>query len=371
MALVERTWKDGKTKTFWAAIYQNGRTVFVNCGHSKVAARDLHDRLITKGREGTLPHGKDVRFSTLVERYLANGTHHLREQSITAYKSRLRNHLMPYFSEMKVRRGVSAASIGAWIAWQRHNKVSDLTIRRCLVTLSAVLSYATSINLVTENACAKVEAPPKAQDGGVDYVLSPEQVSLLIKHTPKGNDRCLMVFMFMAGARPSEICEARFGDCDWNVGTITISRTATKTGSNAPKNGASRVIPLAPSLRRAMSEQKRAMNAGSGDLCFPTIRGKRRDMQRYARDVLRPSLTRAGLRVPDGSAVNYLGRKTFISTLISQGASIKMVSDMVGSSPAQILKTYQKVRQEDATAAIDRMDAMMVGDRRGTRSEVA
>lgn len=375
MAIVERVSKDKKTKTFWCVVRQNGKSVWVNGGHSKKAARELHDVLATKGRANSLAVARDVRFGVLVERYLMDGSHDLRSQTISTYKSRLENHLLPFFSDTRVRQSCTTEAIQRYITWQRHEKVSDKVIRASLVTLSAVLTYAVNISLLSENPChsGKVR-PPKIVDEGVEYVLSPEQVALLIQNTPKGNDRALMQFLCLTGARPLEASEARFGDVNWVDKTITIARTATRTGANAPKNGTSRVVSLAPSLVRALSGQKIALNAGSDDLCFPTVRGRRRDMSRYARDVLRPSLSRAGLPVPEGSRSAYLCRKTLISSLINNGASVKLVSDMVGSSSAQILKTYTKVRREDATDAVNRLDVMVTTDkrkRRDTQSEVA
>lgn len=370
MALVERNYKG--TKTYWIAVHQNGKQVWVNGGHQKRAAQELHDRLATKGRESQLPTARDIKFSELVDRYLVNGTHHLREQTITTYKSRLDNHLLPFFSDVKVRRGVTTEAIGRWIAYEKHLMATDHTIRRCLVTLSAVLSHAVDIGLISQNPVAKIKT--KKNEGvatGVDYVLSAEQTALLIKHTPSGNDRALMTMMFHTGARPSECSELRFGDCDWNAQTITISRTATKKGQNGTKNGLARVVPMTPALRHELQEQKRLMNAGTDDLVFPTKNGKRRDMQRFARDILRPSLTRSGLRVPEGSAVNYLARKTCISLLISQGASPSLVAQVVGSSAQQILKTYTKVRQEDTVAAMHRFAASMTTDARDTNGTIA
>jgi integrase len=284
----------------------------------------------------------------------------------------LDNHLLPFFSDTKVRRGVTTEAIGRWIAYKKHLGSSDLTIKRCLVTLGAVMSYAVAINLVSQNPVARVKTI-RTSDGatGVDYVLSAEQVALLINRTPKGCDRALMRMMFTTGARPSECSELRFGDCDWNAGTITISRTATKNGSNGTKNGLTRVVPMTPDLRHELQEQKRVMNAGVDDLVFPTIRGRRRDMQRFAKDILRPSLTRSGLRVPEGSAVNYLARKTFISLMISQGASPSLVALLVGSSAQQILRTYTKVRQEDTVAAMQRLAASMTTASSDTTSEFA
>jgi len=361
VAIVERAHKDG-SKTFWCVVRQNGKQVWINGGHQRRAAQELHDELATKGRHNALPTARDIKFGILTERYFSNGCHDLRSQTISAYRSRTKNHLLPFFGDVRVRQGVSTEAVGRWIAWQRHKGVSDKTVRSSLVTLSAIMSYAVSINLVMDNPCHKVR-PPKVKNEGVDHTLTPEQTKTLIRNTPnKGSDRALMSFLVMTGCRPSEAAELRWRDIVWQEHMVIISRTATRQGSNEPKNGKSRRIPLAASLVRAMGEQKQAANGGLDDLCFPAVRGGRRDMGRFARDALRPALTRAGLSVPDGSDSLYILRKSLASNLLQQGESVKLIGDMLGQSPEVLLKHYTKVRQEDATAAISRIAAMMVGD---------
>jgi integrase len=370
MSLVERQNKDG-SKTFWAVVYQNGKQVWVNAGRQRRAAQELHDRLATAGRDNLLPTMRDIKFSVLCERYLANGTHHLREQSITTYRSRLDSHLLPFFSDMKVRRSCSTEAIQRWIAWERHNGTSDKSIKRCLVALSAVLSYAVAINLITANPCSRVKAP-KVEDGGVDYTLTPEQIQALIDMTPK-SERGLMTFLCHTGSRPSEACEVRWRDINWRDALVIISRTAigSSGGSNATKNSRTRTVPLTPSLLAALREQHKCVSNHQNDLVFPTTYGRRHQMQRWAKDVLRPSVIRAGLAVPEGSDKNYITRKSFITGMLSRGESVALVSEIVGASPATLLKHYAKHRTEDAAAAMQRMDAMFTTASSDTDGDIA
>ena len=368
MALIERVHKDG-TKTFWAVVYQNGKQVWVNAGNSYRVARDFHDTIATAGRTNRIPTARDIPLRVLVERYLANGTHHLREQSITTYKSRLDTHLLPFFGEMKVRRSCSTEAIQRWIAWERHNGTSDKTIKRCLVTLSAVMSYAVAINLITDNPVSRVKAP-KVTDGGVDYTLNEQQIISLIAHTPK-LQRPLMMMLCFTGCRPSEACEVRWGDINHRDGLVIIRRTATKQGANETKNSKTRIVPFVPELVRELSEQHKRVPHDKNDLVFPTIRGRRYEMQRWANDVLRPSLNRAGLAVPAGSDRNYITRKSFITLMLGRGESVALISELVGASPATLLKHYAKHRTEDAVAAMQRMSASMSAQDRDTSGNIA
>jgi len=369
MALVERVSKDGRTKTYWCVVRQNGKSVWVNGGHQKRAAKSLADELATAGRQNTLATMKDIRLGVLVERYLADGCHSLRSQTVSSYESRLKNHLLPNFSNMKVRGSLTTQAINQWITLAKLNGTSDKSIKSALVTLSAVLTYAVSIGLIRDNPVRRVRSP-RTTDAGVEYTLNPEQTQAVINATPsKGGDKSLMLFLAQTGSRPSEACEVRFSDISWREHTITISRTATRTGTNGTKTDKSRVIPLSASLLLAIGHQKKTLNAEPNDLIFPTVRGHRRQMQRFAAEVLRPALTRVGLRVPDGSQSLYILRKSAASNLLQNGESVALVASVLGQSPEVLLKHYAKVRQADATAAIDRLDAMM-GDRRDTKGKV-
>jgi integrase len=237
------------------------------------------------------------------------------------------------------------------------------------VTLSAVLSYAVRINLITDNSVSRVKAP-KTTDGGVDYTLSEAQTAALVAHTPK-SERALMMFLCFTGSRPSEACEVRFGDINHRDALVIIRRTATNKGANATKNSRVRTVPLVPDLMSAIREQMKVVPHGKNDLVFPTVNGQRHQMQRWATDVLRPSINRAGLAVPEGSDRNYLTRKSFITQMLNRGESIALVSELVGASPATLLKHYTRHRTEDAVAAMQRMSASMATDARDTTSEFA
>jgi integrase len=368
MSVVTRVLKSGKV-VYYAVVRQNGRQVYQRCD-SKRLAKDLNAEMSVAAKNNALAVAKDVRFSVLVERYLADGCHSLRSQTISSYESRLKNHLLPYFSDIKVRRGLTTEVINQFVTLARHRGTSDKSIKSALVTLSAVLTYAVSIGLIRDNPCHRVRAP-RTNDAGCEYTLNPEETQAVVNATPsKNGDKSLMLFLAQSGARPSEACEVRFSDVSWREHTITISRTATRHGVNGTKTDKSRTIPLSASLLLAISAQKRALNAEPNDLIFPTVRGHRRQMQRFASDVLRPALTRAGLRVPEGSRSLYILRKSAASNLLQQGESVAVCASVLGQSPEVLLKHYAKVRSEDATAAIDRLDAMMAGDKRDTSGVV-
>jgi len=361
IAIVERQNKNG-TRVYYAVVRQNSKSVWLNCGSSRMLAKERHDEYAVQGRRGQIPTRRDMTFQRLSEDYFAHGCPDLREQTIRSYKCKAKNHLLPFFGDERVRRNITTERIQIWIRWCSDRGVSATSIRAAFTVLSAILSCAVNTNLIHDNPCRKVRLP-KVERGGVDTILSPAQISRLISHTPnRGGDRVLMQFLAMTAVRPSEASEARWRDVSWANATVAISRTAistTSTASNPTKTGKARIIPIAPSLLAALSGWKQERYGGEDDLIFPSIRGGRRDMMRYARDVLRPALTRAGLgsEIPEGSRSLYLLRKSSGSAMLASGVAPNLVAEILGHDVTTLLKYYAVTRAEDGQNAIKMLDS--------------
>lgn len=373
MAVVERRLKSGK-KVYYAAVRQGSRVIYKHCGGSKRLAAEVSAQYSVAARNNRLPTMRDIKFSALTDKFFADGCHGRRGQTVAAYQSRAKNHLTPFFGDLKVRQGVTVERVNQWVGWMRERSKGDACIKSAFTALSSILTYAVDINLITDNPCRRVRLRIAAT-GGVDYIITPEQTKSLIQNTPERNgDRCLLAFLALTGCRPSEGVETRWRDISFSSKTVVISRTATRAAdkTNPTKTGKSRVVPLSPSLARMLGVWKRETNGSGDDLVFPAVRGGRRDPQKYAADVFRPALTRAGLAVPDGSRSLYLLRKSLASNLLNAGESIKLVSTMLGQSEAVCLRHYARVRTEDTSAAMHRFDAMMTTTHdRDAESEVA
>ena len=372
MAVVERRLKNGK-KVYYAAVRQGSRVIYKHCGGSKRLAAEVSAQYSVAARNNRLPTMRDIKFSALTDKFFADGCHGRRGQTIAAYQSRAKNHLTPFFDDIRVRQGVTVERLHQWVGWMRERSCSDATTRSAATTLSAILSYGVDINLITDNPSRRLRLS-RVTTGGVDYILSPAEVQSLIRSTPERNgDRYLLAFLALTGCRPSEGTEIRWRDIAFTRNEVVISRTATKSAdkTNPTKTGKGLVVPLTPTLAKMLGDWKRKINGSGDDLVFPAVRGGRRDPQRFAADAFRPSLTRAGLAVPDGSRSLYLLRKSLASNLLNAGESIKLVSTMLGQSEAVCLRHYARVRTEDTSAAMHRFDAMMTAHDRDAESEVA
>jgi len=234
----------GRDTRVLRGVTQNSKQVWLNCGTSIKRAREAHATYGHRANQNALPTMRDCRFSVLVDKFFAGACQDRRPQTVSSYRNRVKNHLMPFFSDVRVRHGIGTEAIQRWMSWQKSRGISDSSVRSALTTLAAILSYAVDINLIHENPCRRVR-PPRTITGGVDYTLTPEMTQRLVNHTPNRNgDRALMLFLATVGCRPSEASECRFRDIIFAEGLVILSRTATRHGSNPVKNGKPRKVCL-------------------------------------------------------------------------------------------------------------------------------
>lgn len=358
--IVERKLVSGRS-SYHVVTSCGGKKVWQRA-ESKSHARELEAEMLLKSKRNQLATTRDITFADLVERYFSDGVPNLRTQTIRAYRSKTTNHLLPYFSALKVRKGCTSQRIMAWMAWSRNQGTSPATIKGAFTALSAVLSYAVAIGLIYENPCSRVKAP-RVEHNGVQVSLSPEDVQKVVSNTPK-NERCLVEFLFLTGVRPSEAIEIRWRDISFSNQTIVISRTAAGSRTNGVKNHKPRVVPLSQVLITSLHTQRRTHYNGEDSLVFPASRGGRKNLSRFTEQIFRPALVRSGLssEVPEGSRSLYLTRKTFISIMLNTGAvPLPTLAEWTGHSIEVLSRHYSKSRSEDGIRAMAALDSALSG----------
>jgi integrase len=103
-------------------------------------------------------------------------------------------------------------------------------------------------------------------------------------------------------------------------------------------------------------------------LVFPTSTGRRRDRSNVLRDIVRPAVTAANVRLAaeglqpiDVGVTNHTMRRTFASLLYEADASPREVVSQMGHTRADLaLEIYaKKMNRDSGTGA--RMDALVAG----------
>lgn len=180
--------------------------------------------------------------------------------------------------------------------------------------------------------------------------------------TGRRSDALLQRCLVHTGARPSELAWATWGDVRWDAmrdgagnPMAVISRADWK---NSKKSGRVRRIFLPARLHRAM--RRRAEGRGAADLIFPRPDGGRFASYALAGRTgrLRKLAAAQGVEIVerDGSAItNYLWRHTAASSLLMASVDVATVAELLGTSAAQIQRTYGHLLSEHLAKASEKL----------------
>lgn len=219
-------------------------------------------------------------------------------------------------------------SISAWrrrlpegSAWHAHK------------ALRQVLAYAVRCKMITENVAQLVTNPePKRTE--VPVFGSWDDITNLANELPPER-RSLPILVVGTGLRPEEWLALERRDLDLNAGVLHVRRVFTdgRVKDYGKQQRSLRRIPLRRRVLQALAEHPWRIDT---QLVYPGSRGNHLDLHNWRRTEWASALEAAGLphRIP------YSMRHTFASFAIAAGVSLFYLARLLGSSIAQVDKTY-------------------------------
>lgn len=269
------------------------------------------------------------------------------------YESIIRCHINPRLGKMLINE-IDTCCVASFIEDLRAQSLSPNTIRCIVRVLSAALEYAFREKHIAKNPCRKVKLPRVRLE---QRTLSWNEQSA-IAAAAKPDDLPILVGMF-TGLRLGEVCGLKWGDIQWDKGTVTISRTTqrlriaegvkkTKLVNGTPKSYRSyRTLYLpAPLLEQLKAKQK-----VSSSVYIFGKQEKPMDPRTLERR-LKKLAERAGIH----DVHFHTLRHTFATRMIEQGEEANVVRDLLGhASVSTTLDIYTHVSSRNGKTPIARM----------------
>lgn len=177
-------------------------------------------------------------------------------------------------------------------------------------------------------------------------------------------------FAFMTGMRPEELIELRWGDVDWNAGTIRVERARTSGEAKPLKTYKARDVDLVKRALAALETMKVWTMLGSDDpidqalgrrIFQNPVTDKAWHDERSQRDTFwRPTLRRLGIRWRRP----YQTRHTFATNNLQAGVNPAYIARQMGHANARMLFTvYAKwIDGADRGREKAKMEAMLKGE---------
>ena len=314
---------------------------------AKEILRDIEDKL-AKGIY--LPEKRIPTFSEVAKDWLEFKRPNLRKSTWSIYEGHTRNHFKE-FDEIKINR-ITTAKVEKFITNQQKKGMHLLTLRKVLVSLGQIFSYAVRHKYLDHNPLVNAERP--RNQGAVKKkkisILTPGEIKALLGAVINQKYYTLFRLAIMSGARQGELLGLKWSDIDWEASQVCIERTFNhQAWFDVKTKTSNRKIDIGPKMMAELKKWKLACMPNRLNLIFPNEAGQPINHNNLVSRHFNPALKKAGL-----SMIRFHDlRHTYASMLIEQGENVKYIQSQLGhSSPTVTLNVYahliKAVNQEAA-----------------------
>lgn len=214
-----------------------------------------------------------------------------------------------------------------------------------------LINYAISKGVIKNNPCkgsdGKPIAPPKTDDILAKDILSSEELQQLFSthyHGENPEIRRAFALTCYSGIRYCDIVKLTYSDIDYSNKVLTFRQS--KTAAHSSKSGVN--IPLNDTLLAIIGEKQ---EDAKDDLIFhlPSSTMCLKALDRWTK--------RAGI---DKHITWHCGRHSFATMILTNGANVKVVSELLGHSSLRFTEIYVRAMDEAKKNAINSLPSLEV-----------
>lgn len=278
--------------------------------------------------------------------FYLNNVKHSSGNTIASYKRDLMK-LCKYFNDLGVEdvKGISVTDLNSYIIYMENNKMSMATISRNIASIKSFFLFLLK-NGVVEKDCAEQLKPPKIEKKP-PQILTVEEINLLLKQPSKQSpkevrDKAMLELLYATGMRVSELVSLKLEDINLTLGYI-ICRD----------NGKDRVIPIENAAKAALENYTKNYRDGlckDSEYLFSNLHGSQMTRQGFWK-IIKSYAKKAGI---DKDITPHIIRHSFASHLVSNGADLKAVQEMLGHSDISTTQIYLSSRQSKLKEEYDK-----------------
>ena len=203
-----------------------------------------------------------------------------------------------------------------------------------------LINYAVEKGVIKKSPCLGIKVMNTNDILGKD-ILSPEELQrLFATHYPKESETIRRAFALtcFTGIRHCDLATLTYGNIDYSNRLMTFRQSKVQHDSSV--SGVP--IPLNDTLLAIIGEKPKG--AKDNDLIFrlPSIEASNKALRHWTK--------RAGI---DKHITWHCGRHSFATNLLSNGANIKVVSELLGHSSLKFTQKYVRALDDQKKAAIN------------------
>ncbi len=282
---------------------------------------------------------------------LAEFLNSLKRENVSSHTLRAYGADLGQFVEYCKKAGCAAPEkidllvLRGWLADLYRRGLSPVTIRRKVAALRALLNYLHKEGKLATQL-ARLIGSPKVPDA-VPRVMTPEQTNNLLDGTCRlerrnlARDQAILEVLYGCGIRAGELAGLNLEDVDLEAGWLRVRGKGRKE----------RQVPLtskaAAALGRYLMERKAQNERGALFLNQSGQRLSDRSIRRLVKFY-------ATAVMGDSSVHPHSLRHAYATHLLSGGADLRSIQELLGHAQLSTTQRYTKVSLEDLLAVYDR-----------------
>ena len=287
-------------------------------------------------------------FTVAAERWLRYIEHDRKRKrsTVMGYRSTLWCWLIPAFGDLPLE-AVTPRLVEEWRVGLVESGLSARSVNKALIQLQSVFAWACDEYSLTVNPVAKVRRQPQSRSGNFD-VLSPLEVSALVRSAESEQDAALFRVAAFTGLRLGELRALRWRDVDFAGRIVHVRQNYVAGEFTSPKGKRVRSVPLIDQAAVALDVLSRRVRfTGTDDLVFPSSVGGPLDDSQLRRRFAE-ALSRAGLK-----RIRIHDLRHSFGTLAVQAFPLSDVQAYMGHADVQTTMIYvHHVPRHDAAARL-------------------
>ncbi len=260
------------------------------------------------------------------------------ENTAVSYERDLKK-LSRYFADHGIQNveQVTHTGLNSYILFLEKQGRKPSTISRNIASLKAFFQYLHKDGYVKQNAAEELKAPKVEKKAPA--ILSEEDTMRLLEQakgdSPKElRDRAMLELLYATGIRVSELISLELTDINLQMEYITCR-----------DGGKERIIPFGTVARQALEqylkEGRSALSKEDGRYLFTNCSGQAMSRQGFWK-LIKSYGKKAGIT---GELTPHTLRHSFAVHLVSNGADIRSVQEMLGHSDISTTQMYAQIGQ--------------------------
>lgn len=287
-----------------------------------------------------------------VDDYLAylEGTRNYAKKTIEAYAADL-SHFIDFLGRLEIDdyNEVDHKILRSFLANQVTRGYSRPTVARRCACMKAFFKYLTESQVVDNDPAATLSFPVKGRK--LPRFLTENEMTNLAEGIG-GNepvdfrDKAVIELLYATGIRVSELCDIHMGDVDFDSAVIIVKGKGNRERVVLVGNKALRAVGrYVDEVRPALVKE----GQDTGNILFLGKRGSPLNPREVRRILKKHSLV-----VESGSVSPHTLRHTFATHLLTNGADLRSVQELLGHKDIATTQIYTHLTMGEIRKAYDR-----------------